>query len=154
MRRCQAGPTANTKDGVKMTSTGAACSLEGRSYTGCPGRHQKREESKRRRSVSGRRSNGIVSTSCTMENISYLDEANAQKLPIYHHRNTQPFPSSHTSPHELPKISPPHSYPAHPATLPPYISHPSHLNPHLNTYPSPHPSPNHLTHTTLPFGLR
>ena len=37
---------AKTKDDVKMTSTEAACSLDGRAHIECPNRHQKRQESK------------------------------------------------------------------------------------------------------------
>ena len=80
---------------AKMTSTGSACSLNERAYIVCAIRQKEMEGSKRQRSVSGRRSNGTVSTFCTMKKTSRFAEAKATYLPDH---NTQPFSSSHTSP--------------------------------------------------------
>ena len=142
MRLCQACRMANIKDGVKMTSTGAACSLDGRAHILCVSKQQEREESKRPRSVSGRRSNDTVSTFCTMKNISRFDEANTQKLPIYQTITPNPFPPltpllvSHTK-SAISSIS----YPSHHAS--PCPSHPSHPNSQLHTYHSP---THHISH--------
>ena len=118
MRPCQACRMANIKDGVKMTSTGAACSLDGRAHILCVSKQQEREESKRPRSVSGRRSNDTVSTFCTMKNISRFDEANTQKLPIYQTITPYPFLFPHLSPLNTTN-QPPHRYPTHRTMLPP-----------------------------------